>query len=70
MKHLLRLSLIFVFILLVRDSKSQITKLSNNTNLETGIPLGSIAVLISENDSLWRTDGTAVGTFAYAPTGC
>src|SRR5437870_2355655 len=46
--------------------RAQVTKLSNNTNLEIAIPLGNIAVLISQSDSLWRTDGTAGGTFKYA----
>lgn len=47
-------------------SRAQVTKLSNNTNLEIAIPLGNFAVLISRSDSLWRTDGTPAGTFKYA----
>jgi ELWxxDGT repeat protein len=51
----------------ILPGNAQVTKLSNNTNLETAIPLGSIAVLISRTDSsLWRTDGTSAGTFKYA----
>ena len=58
--------LVLVCLHTVSIGSSQVTKLSNNSNLETGIPLGNIAVLISENDSLWRTDGTSIGTFKYA----
>lgn len=66
MKLVTKVTLIIVFLHTVFTGSSQVTKLSNNTDLEYGLPLGSIAVLISENDSLWKTDGTAINTFKYA----
>jgi len=66
MKHNLRLSILFVLTAFVFTGTAQVTKLSNNSNLEEGFPLGSIGVMISATDSLWKTDATAVGTMKYA----
>ena len=46
--------------------RAQVTRLSNNTNLEPVTSLSSVAILISDADSLWRSDGTETGTFKYA----
>ena len=66
MKPLLNILLSFVFVQQSLQVNAQVTQLSDNTDLETVIPLGNIAVLVSQNDSLWRTDGTVGGTFKYA----
>lgn len=47
-------------------ANAQVTKLSNNTDLDRMVSLGKTAVLISASDSLWRTDGTPAGTYKLA----
>lgn len=64
MKHALRLLIIFL-ILLTTKSQSQVTQLSNNTNIRFGIPLGSVGVLADSTGALWKTDGTPGGTVQY-----
>jgi len=66
MKPTLQPWIIYLFLLIAIPASSQTIKLSNNTNLETAYPMGSFAILVSQNDSLWRTDGTPGGTFKYA----
>src|SRR2546423_6257067 len=66
MKSLLHLTFTLLFVQTAFNSFGQLIKLSNNTNLEYGFPLGNIGVMVSRNDSLWRTDGTAAGTYKYA----
>lgn len=55
----------FAFLQFSFTGRAQVTKLSNNTNLEVAIPLSNVAVLVSASDSLWRTDGTQAGTVKY-----
>jgi len=64
MKHTLRLLPLFL-ILIATKSQSQVTRLSNNTNIRFGIPLGNIGILADSTGSLWKTDGTAAGTVQY-----
>src|SRR6478735_1135108 len=64
MKHTLRFLPLFL-ILLASKSQSQVTRLSNNTNIRFGVPLGSIGILADSSGSLWKTDGTAPGTVQY-----
>jgi ELWxxDGT repeat protein len=44
------------------QTSAQVTLLSNNTNLATGFVLNDKALLISKEDSLWVTNGSAAGT--------
>jgi ELWxxDGT repeat protein len=44
-------------------SHSQVTLISNNTNLQSGFVFNGKAILISNNDSIWTTDGTSTGTY-------
>src|SRR5437868_13039547 len=65
MKTHLRVCIFSVLMMSFLKGTTQVTKLSNNTNLEQGIALGSIGVMLSDMDSLWKTDGTAAGTMKY-----
>lgn len=65
MKPNLHFSTLFVLITFVVTATAQVTKLSNNSNLDDGVPLGSIGVMVTASDSLWKTDGTAAGTMKY-----
>src|SRR4051794_29527563 len=62
MKNLLPLLVFVIYSLIPLQSISQVTKLSNNSNINFGAALGSIGVLTTDDGSLWRTDGTALGT--------
>lgn len=62
MKKIVLNSLAALLILTVQQSLSQVTLLSNNTNLTTGVVLNGKGLLIAESDSLWVTNGTAAGT--------
>jgi ELWxxDGT repeat protein len=53
-------TLLFLFI--VSNSFGQVSLLSNNTNLTSGLVVNGKGLLIAENDSLWVTDGSAGGT--------
>ncbi|MGE5520164.1 MAG: T9SS type A sorting domain-containing protein [Candidatus Dadabacteria bacterium] len=44
-------------------ARSQVTLLSNNTNLETGFVLNGKVLLFSKSDSIWTTDGSIDGTY-------
>src|SRR5689334_16312872 len=68
MKHTLRLFTLTAFVLSATFGTAQVTKLSNNTNIEFGLPLGSIGVFADSSGTLWRTDGTAAGTVQFATT--
>lgn len=56
--------LIFSWLLLCLQFKAitQVTQLSNNTNLSSGLIVNGKALLISDNDSLWITNALAGGT--------
>src|SRR5215475_13320735 len=62
MKHTLHVLTFFVLILSASKSQSQVTRLSDNTNIQYGIALGSIGVLADKDGHIWRTDGTPAGT--------
>ncbi len=55
---ILLISALFLFV----SVQSQVTLLSNNTNLDRGIVVNGKAILLAANDSIWTTDGTAAGT--------
>ena len=65
MKHSLRVIAFFMLILPASKIRAQVTQLSNNTNIQYGIALGSIGVMADSTGALWRTDGTAAGTVQY-----
>ena len=54
--------LLFSALLFVFAAPSQVTLLSNNTNLDRGLVVNGKAILLAGNDSIWITDGTASGT--------
>jgi len=68
MKHTLHLFILTALVFFATFGTAQITKLSNNTNIEFGLPLGSIGVFVDSSRALWRTDGTAAGTVQFATT--
>jgi ELWxxDGT repeat protein len=41
---------------------AQVTQLSNNTNLVSSLTLGNKALLKTQDDSIWVTNGTKAGT--------
>lgn len=58
---------ILIFLLLLNlYATSQVTQLSNNTNIEFGISLGgNKVVLFAKNGALWTTNGTPGGTIQF-----
>lgn len=65
MKRIVLKSLATLLLFSAQNLFSQVTLLSNNTNLDIGIPLNGKALLLADhgdNDSLWVTDGTPAGT--------
>jgi len=64
MKKILRI-LPLLLCLTTLESRSQVTLLSNNTNITFGIPLGNTGILADSTGNLWKTDGTALGTTQY-----
>ncbi|HEX5154847.1 MAG TPA: ELWxxDGT repeat protein [Parafilimonas sp.] len=65
MKQFLRFAAFIILTLPAFKSQSQVTQLSNNTNIRYGIALGSIGILADADGGLWRTDGTTGGTVKY-----
>jgi ELWxxDGT repeat protein len=65
MKHSLRLLAFFMLTLPASKSLAQVTQLSDNTNIQYGVALGSIGVMADSTGALWRTDGTVAGTIQY-----
>jgi hypothetical protein len=61
MKHFLHYIILIMLFLPALSSQSQVTQLSNNTNIQYGVALGSTGVLADANGALWKTDGTAAG---------
>jgi ELWxxDGT repeat protein len=57
-----KLVLLFSAFLFISITQSQVTLLSNNTNLERGFVMNGKAILLAANDSIWITDGTPAGT--------
>jgi len=62
MKHTLHSVLMITSLSAVLVSSAQVTKLSNNTNISEGIGLSTVGVMIDDNDSLWKTNGSPGGT--------
>ena len=63
MKTLLRAAACLFLFLITKNIDAQVTQLSNNTNIRESITLGNKALLETDKDSIWVTDGTAAGTF-------
>jgi ELWxxDGT repeat protein len=68
MKNFTLLIACFLMVLLSERSIAQLTKLSNNTNLDNAISLGNKALVTDNNDSIWVTNGTAAGTMKLVNT--
>lgn len=66
MKQHLRAFTLLTLILFTTKIHAQLTNLSNNTNIRSGVVLGSIGVLADKDGLLYTTDGTAGGTNSYA----
>lgn len=66
MKQTLRILTLLTFIFITAKTQAQLTNLSNNTNIRSGVALGSIGVLADKDGLLYTTDGTAAGTVSYA----
>jgi ELWxxDGT repeat protein len=66
MKQNLRIFAVLTLVLLTLKTRAQLTNLSNNTNIRSGVALGSIGVLADKDGLLYTTDGTAAGTASYA----
>jgi len=66
MKKNLHFFTLLAFILFETTTQAQLTQLSNNTNIRSGVALGSIGVLADKNGLLYKTNGTAGGTASYA----
>ncbi len=65
MKKFLHITILLCLIFSATKTQAQLTNLSNNTNIRSGVALGSIGVLADKNGALYRTDGTVAGTFRY-----
>lgn len=66
MKHTLHLCLFSASLFFLQHLEAQVTKLSNNSNIEEGITIGSKTVLVTKKDSIWVSDGTPGGTSKLA----
>ncbi len=66
MKKNLHFFALLALILFATGTQAQLTQLSNNTNIRSGVALGSIGVLADKNGLLYATNGTAAGTASYA----
>lgn len=65
MKRIVLKVLAGLLLLFGQQAISQVTQLSNNTSLFTGLPLNGKGLLFADrgdNDSLWVTNGTPAGT--------
>ena len=66
MKRNLHFFTLLAFILFSLKTEAQLTNLSNNTNIRSGVALGSIGVLADKNGLLYATNGTKAGTASYS----
>ncbi len=66
MKQILRALTLLTLILFTTKIHAQLTNLSNNTNIRSGVALGSIGVLADKDGLLYKTDGTMAGTVSFA----
>ncbi len=62
MKNFTPFFICFCLLLFAEYSEAQVTKISNNTNFQFSITLGSKAILVDDKDSIWVTNGTPAGT--------
>jgi len=67
-KNLSRICALLLIAVITNTANSQVTALSNNTNLESGGVVNGKAILISRSDSLWISNGTAAGTVKLTST--
>src|SRR5678816_2686892 len=52
-----------ILVCMILPASAQVTKISNNTDLETGIPINqNKAIFIQNEHILWMSDGTEAGT--------
>lgn len=65
MKKPLHYFILFTLIIVASKTQAQLTQLSNNTNIVSGIALGNIGILADSTGALWRTDGTVAGTVNF-----
>jgi ELWxxDGT repeat protein len=66
MKQILRILTLLTFIFFTAKANAQLTNLSNNTNIRSGVALGSIGVMADKDGLLYKTDGTPAGTVSFA----
>lgn len=66
MKHFLRNLLFLTISTGPISAGAQVTKLATGNNIKFGFPIGSIALMIDDQDKLWKTDGTSSGTVQYS----
>ena len=59
---------LLALILFSLKTQAQLTKLTSSINIKNGVALGSIGVMADNDGVLWRTDGTAAGTYSYSST--
>lgn len=64
MKKKLLIHFLLVLLIITKGS-AQVTKLSNNTNIQYGAQVGSRFLLVTEGGQLWSTDGTPGGTTQF-----
>ncbi len=64
MKHPLHL-LAFILAFITVNAQSQVTNLASNSNIVSGVSVGSIGILADTSGKLWVTDGTTSGTSQY-----
>src|SRR5947209_3542486 len=61
-RNVFKLIASFFLLCLQLKGSSQVTQLSNNTSLRSGLVVNGKALLLSKNDSLWITTGLTGGT--------
>lgn len=62
MKHLLHTVFLLLLTFVIQTTRAQVTKLSNNNNIQFGLALNGKFVMTDKDGGLWVTDGTAANT--------
>lgn len=62
MKHLLHTVFFLLLTFVIQTTRAQVTKLSNNSNIQFGLALNGKFVMADKAGGLWATDGTAANT--------
>lgn len=62
MKHLLHAVFVLLLTFVMPATRAQVTKLSNNNNIQFGLALNGKFVMTDKDGGLWATDGTAANT--------